>query len=447
MIPSIYDICEKDVLTINIHQTLKEAIKAIASTQKRTIVVVDNRFENTKYAILSAFELIEFKINKTDLRTTLDTLVLDYTNSLPHDLSILSVLNHIASNDQYMIICKENKLVGIISYTDIINNIDPNYLIEKQTISSIIFNYRAVFVYEDSSTLQAINLIRENQTDSIIVKDNEHNALGIFTTKDFIKLMYEDSDLSNPIKKYMTTPLQTLDDNSSISQALDFIKEKHFKRIVVVDDKNKVSGIITQKELLKISYTKWMELIRRESELVKKENYALLQTKNALENEISLDYLTKLSNRLTFDKQLQNKISNIKKQENESFSIILIDIDDFKSINDTFGHLEGDSVLQEVSKALTYLCNKNDLLARWGGEKFIIVLSNTSIESTLVVAQTIRKTIENYVFRIRVNITCSIGVSSYHENDNKDSVTSRAELALRRVKEQGKNKVELETFN
>lgn len=444
MIPSIYDVCQKDVVTINIHQTLQEAIDLIASNLKRTIVVIDNRLGNTKYSILSSIELIEYKINKIQLNTTLDKINLNYSKSLPHDLSILSVLNHIDSNDQYMIISKENKLAGIISYTDIIHNIDPNFLIEKQTVSSIIFNYQAIFAYEDSSTLQVINLIKKSNTDSIIIKDNQHKAVGIFTTKDFMKLMYEDIDLSNPIKNYMSAPLESLNENASILEALEFIKEKHFKRVVVTNNEGKVSGVITQKELLKASYTKWMDLIKKENDLIKKTNYQLLKTKSQLEDEISLDYLTKLPNRFTFEKELKERIVQIKRNQIESFSIILIDIDDFKYINKTFGHLEGDGILQEIAKALTYICRKDDLIARWGGEKFIIALAGIDIEDTLIIAETIRKTIENYIFNIRVNITCSIGISKFHENDSKDSVITRAEIALKRVKNQGKNKIELE---
>lgn len=446
MIPTIYDICEKNVKTVNILNTLDDAIKSIASSEKRTVVIIDDRNEDIKYSILTTINLIDFKINATNHQITLDKLPLTYHKSLPHDLSILSVLNHIDLNDQYMIICKHEKLVGIISYTDVINHIDPKLIIERQTLGSVILDYKAIFVYEDSSTLQAISLIKENNTDSIIVKNASHEAIGIFTTKDFINLMYDDVDLATPIKNHMSTPISSLNINSPISDALAFIKEKQFKRIVVMNDKKRVEGVITQKELLRISYNKWIELIKKEHDFVSEVNEKLLKTKTQLENEISLDYLTKISNRFSFNKKIKHKINLIRKDEEKIFSILIIDIDNFAQINETFGNLEGDATLQEIAEILGYIQKDNDLLARWSGEKFILALHNTDIENSLLLAETIRTTIEKYIFKIKKTITCSIGISSYHENDTKDTLFTRAETALKRAKLEGKNRVELEVF-
>lgn len=446
MIPTIYDVCEKDVKTVNIKDTLEDAIKSIASSEKRTVVIIDDRQKETKYSILTTVELIDFKISSTNHNAPLDTLALTYNKSLPHDLSVLSVLNHIDLNDQYMIICKEDKLVGIISYTDVINHIDPKLIIERQSLGSIILDYKAIFVYEDASTLQAISLIKKNNTDSIIVKNSEHKAIGIFTTKDFINLMYDDVDLSTPIKHHMSAPVESLHINSSISDALNFIKKKQFKRIVVMNDHNHVEGVITQKELLRISYNKWIELIKKEHDFVKEVNDKLLETKTQLEQEISLDYLTKISNRFTFTKKLKSRINKIKKGEDKQVSVLIIDIDNFSLINERFGHLQGDATIQEIAEILGYIHKKNDLLARWAGEKFILATKNMNMEKTLILAETIRKTIEDYIFQIKVTLTCSIGVSVYHENDTKDSLLLRAETALKRAKLEGKNKVELETY-
>lgn len=446
MIPTIYDVCEKDVKTVNIKDTLEDAIKSIASSEKRTVVIIDDRQKEIKYSILTTVELIDFKISATNHNAILEDLPLVYNKSLPHDLSVLSVLNHIDLNDQYMIICKDEKLVGIISYTDVINHIDPKLIIERQTLGSIILDYKAIFVYEDASTLQAISLIKKNNTDSIIVKNADHKAVGIFTTKDFINLMYDDVDLSTPIKHHMTSPVESLHINSSISDALDFIKQKQFKRIVVMNDHGHVEGVITQKELLRISYNKWIELIKKEHDFVKEVNNKLIETKTQLEQEISLDYLTKISNRFTFSKKLKNRLNKVKKGEDKNMSILIIDIDNFALINERFGHLEGDATIQEIAEILGYIHKKNDLLARWAGEKFILATKDMDMEKTLILAETIRKTIEDYIFQIKVTLTCSIGVSIYHENDTKDSLLSRAESALKRAKLEGKNKVELETF-
>jgi len=446
MIPTIYDVCEKNVKTVNIKNTLDDAIKSIASSEKRSVVIVDDREEKVKYSIMTTVELIDLKISSVNHDITLDKLPLVYNKTLPHDLSVLSVLNHIDLNDQYMIICKEDKLAGIISYTDVINHIDPKLIIERQTLGSVILDYKAVFVYEDASTLQAIALIKEHKTDSIIIKDKNHNAIGIFTTKDLINLMYDDVELSGPIKEHMSTPIKSLNINSSISDALNFIKKEQFKRIVVMNDKGKVEGVITQKELLRITYNKWIELIKKEHDFVSQINDKLLKTKSDLEKEVSLDYLTKLGNRFSFNKKLKNKIIQHKKDNSTGLAVLIIDIDNFTRVNEVHGNLQGDRTLQEIAEILSYLQKEEDLLARWAGEKFILTVDNTDTEACLILAESIRKIIYDYVFHIKMPLTCSVGISLYHENDTKDTLLSRAETALKRAKLDGKNKVELEIF-
>jgi diguanylate cyclase (GGDEF)-like protein len=445
VLPTIEDIAVKTIVSVDINVPLKEAIKIMASSNHRNLVVVEKISEQkTNFYLLTINDLIEYKLGNIDENISLKELNLTKAKTLIKDISILNVLNQVDSTDKYMVIVENNELIGILSYTDIINNIDPKILMKKQTIATLILQYKATTTYPNTSTIQAIRVMKDNNSDSIIMIDDENKAIGIFTTKDFINLININADLLKPICDYMTKPVYTLNEHSTISQAIDFIRDKHFKRIVITNDNDEITGILTQKELLRIIYNKWIDFIKEEGSKISKINEDLISKANKLEEKASFDFLTKLYNRRKFNSFLEYEISKANRYKEQYFSLLLVDIDHFKNVNDTFGHLVGDNVLQEVSKILTICSRDSDIVARWGGEEFILMLPQTNTEQAYLVAQKLRATIEKHKFDDVKHITCSIGVGQFHKNENKDNLFKRVDDALYKAKRSGRNRVEIE---
>lgn len=159
------------------------------------------------------------------------------------------------------------------------------------------------------------------------------------------------------------------------------------------------------------------------------------------------DYLTNVNNRRAFYKRTNEEINRLKRSQG-TFSVILIDIDDFKKINDTFGHDAGDEVIKDIARTLKKGIRKYDILARIGGEEFIIVLPNTEIKDAKIRAEELRKTIEKRRIHIKENdikigYTSSFGVATLKDTDNYnfDKVMKRADNALYISKNSGKNMV------
>lgn len=160
---------------------------------------------------------------------------------------------------------------------------------------------------------------------------------------------------------------------------------------------------------------------------------------NAQLVDASLDPLTRLWGRRYFNEAL-HKETEASKRYRSSLSLMIIDIDDFKSINDHFGHQAGDSVLKEIAAVINKNQRGSDTYARWGGEEFIVLMPRTSAETARVVAERLRKSFEEYQFSHTRSVTASIGIAEYHvEADTVDSLITRADDALYRAKEQGKN--------
>lgn len=152
------------------------------------------------------------------------------------------------------------------------------------------------------------------------------------------------------------------------------------------------------------------------------------------------DALTKIYNRHKFDEELQDLINYCRRYKTE-LSLILFDIDDFKNINDEYGHLIGDTVLVDLAEQVKNLIRKTDIFARWGGEEFVILLPNTNVKRAVKIAEKTKQRINNHSFKSALHITCSFGVVSFYPEDDLDSLINRADQLLYSAKNSGKNTI------
>lgn len=158
-------------------------------------------------------------------------------------------------------------------------------------------------------------------------------------------------------------------------------------------------------------------------------------------NELATqDMLTKLANRFQFDKVLNHSI-NLAVRSGRPLSMLLVDIDHFKEVNDRYGHLTGDGVLVGVARILTDSVRKSDVVARWGGEELVVLLPDSELSSALKLAEILRKRIEESVFSPVEKVTCSIGAVQWREGETTDDLFHRVDEKLYTAKEGGRNQV------
>jgi diguanylate cyclase (GGDEF)-like protein len=128
----------------------------------------------------------------------------------------------------------------------------------------------------------------------------------------------------------------------------------------------------------------------------------------------------------------------------QPFCVLLIDIDDFKNINDTYGHIIGDQVLKHLAASVKTHVRKTDFAFRYGGEEFLVLLLNTDIENSVRIAEQIRQKVESTNFALKSGtflITITIGAAQYKEGESIDVMLERADKNLYRGKSFGKNQV------
>ncbi|NVK25129.1 MAG: GGDEF domain-containing protein [Gammaproteobacteria bacterium] len=157
----------------------------------------------------------------------------------------------------------------------------------------------------------------------------------------------------------------------------------------------------------------------------------------------NVDPLTQLSNRrdaLEILKHEQNRLT----RNCESLSVMVCDVDHFKKVNDQFGHNAGDAVLIELSNIFSEVIRHQDKVARWGGEEFLFILPQTSVNNAAVIAEKIRSIVEQHTFSFeeqKIQVTVSIGIDQFRESQNIDEVISSADQHLYHAKNAGRNQV------
>lgn len=153
-----------------------------------------------------------------------------------------------------------------------------------------------------------------------------------------------------------------------------------------------------------------------------------------------LDPLLNIANRRHLDSLLEYEIQRAKRY-NSTFSIIMFDIDFFKKINDTYGHKMGDKILKELTQFIKNKIRTSDILGRWGGEEFLIIIPETNLEKAVNVAQNLRKAVEEKVFVNNIKITLSFGVTEYKNSLKSNELFDNVDKAMYEAKKTGRNKV------
>jgi len=128
----------------------------------------------------------------------------------------------------------------------------------------------------------------------------------------------------------------------------------------------------------------------------------------------------------------------------EPISLLIVDIDNFKKLNDTYGHLVGDAVLKRIGTVLKESLRKYDVVARFGGEEFIILFPETNLQRARKVSERLRRKVAEDKEMGKYSVTFSGGLAAYHKNDSLTRIKVRADKALYKAKKNGKNKIETE---
>ncbi|MEA3229217.1 MAG: diguanylate cyclase [Campylobacterota bacterium] len=438
--PLVYDIASTSVISVDISSTISNAIEVMLKSTHRNVIVKDNNL----FRIFTILDILNIQQESLDLELKLEELDLAIAPTILKNKNILETLEYLNNSIEYICVVDLNyKLYGLITHTDIITNIDPDTLMDNYTLGDFLkLGRRMKWVKQDITTSALLQDMLKASFDNVVIVE-KMKPIGIVTTKDIMLIIKSKKSLNLPISHYMSSPVNTIGKDASIKEALTFIKEKHYKRVVVIDENGNLNGIISQKELISLTYSKWAMLMKEyQSELHEINN--ILENKNReYETIASTDSLTGLYNRYKFSELYLSSYQSMVQRHND-MSLIILDIDLFKKVNDTYGHNIGDKVLIQVSHALLKVLRNIDIVCRWGGEEFVILLPTASLNNAVKLAEKLRVYIEKMEIDIAGSITVSFGVAKVMEGNSMEEVIGRADSALYLAKDSGRNCVKTE---
>jgi len=313
-----------------------------------------------------------------------------------------------------MIIAGENQL-----FRTLWNTSNDHMFIVKRTLDNAYINEKI------NPALERFMNVKHGQLDNIDLKDivNEEMYLKIVSRQKEcieknIPITYEEKHIIDKKERFWTTTILPIVYEDNIVRTIGISREITSIRYAEIALKN-------HNEILEQTVqTRTMELEK-----------ALADMK-----ELAVrDKLTGLYNRHKIDEVLGSEIDKSKRY-NSYFGVVILDIDNFKNVNDKYGHNTGDIIISEFATVLKQYARKSDTVGRWGGEEFLILILESSKESILKFTDRLKEKIENHKFSlVEHNITASFGATVYLDDDTVESLIVRADNALYESKNNGRN--------
>ena len=387
--------------------------------------------------------------------------------------NIQIILNAILSQDvfEYILIDREYRITGFSEgakkYMETAPKISDDIMIYLPELTGYEERIESVFDTKDSNCI--LKTIYKNEYyvdlhlefyDDKTVMILLHNITEITLSKlELLQYSNENMLLYGTIKKILDSQnnlLVVTNDNT-----IEYANEKFLEYFSIKDIEDIKERKLYDFDLISMDvksfeelyeYTKDQEqkvMIGKETFLVKatllEKRYKLFTLTNItqlnkvnqlLQGKVDFDPLTGIYRKQYFDERLKNEF-----KKNNNFALAVIDIDNFKNVNDTYGHLAGDKVLKEFVQIIKNNLRKEDMIARWGGEEFLVFLNCDDKETILQKFEHMRQLIDGHTFTTIDRLTASFGLTLSRNGDTVDTIYKRADEALYQAKKLGKNRV------
>lgn len=327
-------------------------------------------------------------------------------------------------------------------------------------IESILFNSLVLYIISALLSIiviaflfRAISSKQKVQEQHKFVNDILNATDNIMFITDFKKIKFANQKLQELLHisqvqhfdEKNTHPLLQLfqEEEGYLHQALLRENESFVSLLTRTAQENRVVSIIDEHyeaKAFKISITKTQD---KENFLITLSDITKIKEQQVkAQKRASIDRLTQVYNRHKFDEIFTQEIEYTKRY-NTPLSLAVLDVDKFKDFNDKYGHLIGDEVLIALAQTIQSETRDTDTFARWGGEEFVILFKNTTVNNALIAANKFKESIENSSHSIAGTVTASFGVAEFQNGDTTETLFRRCDAALYRAKKHGRNRVEM----
>lgn len=293
--------------------------------------------------------------------------------------------------------------------------------------------------------IQAYNRIMNEERAQItdFISEIESNLMEIERhSLNWIKNDRDSSTESASFQHIIETHVEDMKKSAQLSSTLAEFKSLVISRLACI--REALEKKRKAEELREETLSGEVENLQQSLQRMKKEIDQVQEKRKALEKEVLIDQLTGIANRRALKQRAKEEIQRYHRYH-QHFSVLLFDIDHFKSVNDRFGHWAGDKCLKELMKRIRPMLRETDFPARWGGEEFVILFPGIDLSNAFGVAERLRRAIENTRFiyhKQEIGVTVSIGVTEVRpEDQNLEMIFNRTDKAMYDAKKKGRNMV------
>ncbi|GAB4440257.1 MAG: hypothetical protein OHK0040_11730 [bacterium] len=395
----------RNLITVKENASLKETMGAMVKNNISSVIVVNKR--EVSQGIITERDILKLSAKRIDLKEPVLKYMSSPVYAVKLDSDLKDVIKLLNTKGIRRVVIEDNsgKPVGIITERDILRNIEGSY---SKFLEDRLKSAKDMLNFLPEAIIDVVSVGREKVIQWCNTKAREEFGDNLI-----------DKTITSLIpKEHWLTIYEQLSRNNRIEKNQIKIDDKYFE----------ISGYF-----LKYLDKSAMQLILKD---------ITFQVKLSIR-----DHLTNLYNRRYMEEFLKNELE-ASRRYNYAFSVVMIDLDDFKKINDTYGHEAGDEVLRAVSEIMRLNMRKADVIGRYGGEEFLIMMPKTAKKNAFSCMEKIKNLINARVFRFNgkdVRITASFGIASYPEDSSDiQDLLAISDIRLYRAKRQGKNRIEVE---
>lgn len=296
-----------------------------------------------------------------------------------------------------------------------------------------------VYVFDSEVCLKEVFHYFTVTLAELVVFVHEGDAVGLMTHKDMLRVLRQDKNLEKHAGEFMSSPLYMFEPTISIGEVLESVARTTYDKIVIQYPDSEIYAV-DRRDILSYCYEQINPIIKYEYNILHNLVQLAAEGEQGLLEMATTDPLTGLGNR-RFLEELYRSHQKVEEHFETSIYLLMFDIDNFKLVNDTFGHSAGDAVLKELALLVNGSIRKTDVFVRWGGEEFVILLYYNDTDTATRIAEGLRRKIDDNSFTAIIHTTCSFGLTPIIIGEALNQVIERADTALYRAKKEGKNRV------
>jgi len=368
---SVLEIATKQITSVSRKDTIMKAAELMIQNNLRNVLIVDSGIN--EYGIITVTDITDYLLKGVSFTDSIESVKYNTVKKVYKDTSALEASFLIRGDVTYLCVVDDgDELLGVVSMSNIISAIDTELVVNDIRLGHIIGKTKAKTAKLTDHMTAVFHKASSTPTEAVVVMGEHHTPVGIITKRDIVKLVIKKVDMTKEVREFMHSPLVTVDEDTTVKEALELMSKKKFKRLIVLEKSGELMGIITREEMMDIVYNKWSQIVReKESQLQKLSKTLAAKTEESERSARLLNDFIDATDDFIFYKDLDYKYIGCNKAFASFAGIQKADIvnkSDFDLFDDYYSNLFRDTDRDVIEKGKTII---NSYWTRYSDKKAV----------------------------------------------------------------------------